>query len=598
MGMRTIKLASGAEYEVPEENFEAAMRALDEKGIKFSADVRPDTGPPPEPEPAQPPGRSVPFVEPNPNMQGEYPREKPGVLEQLVNGGKDAISGLTHGLTLHNDANLWDTVGLGDEVRARNAEAQNRSPNIYGIADTIGGAVPSVLMGGAGLARGALANIAGQGAAGAVQGYARGVGDSDPNASLQSRSSEGLQRAEKEGVLSALVAGGASALGGAANWGRDLWANAADKARAAAVFGGGDMAKVAESKGLDYLTDNAGRLPEDLGVTNRFIPQDAATYAKRLGARADLAKNQVDAAAAEAGAQGVKGPGFIDKPGMLGDMGAAASAARRGVAGDREAAAAALDSVRGGMAQQPLKNPTDLLAMKRALDSKAYPGALQGSAESLMGQAHKQGADIARGNLRNAMGYASDDVNQAFTQGNQDLGNALTLQEGARNLAARQYGGGGVMGNLGAAAVGAAAGMPFGQGATGAALGLARPAYSAAQRYGADFGANVSRGLEGASGYVGGLGNATAATPAGPVGAGLSPSDRQQQLSGEARGYLGSQAVSMVLQRNPEALGKYGPELSKAQQDGTLNGTLYKLYNRDADFRMNVYPQIQQLTRE
>lgn len=612
--MRTIKLASGVEYEVPEENFEAAMQALDSKGIKFNADVRPDTGPdtgpPPEPEAAQPPGRSTPMVEPNPNMTGEF-QEKPGVLEQLVNGGQDALSGFTHGATMHNDANMWDAVGgrqYGDRIRSANAVGQNRSPNIYGTAEMLGGAVPTLAMGAAGLAGRAangvgqlgraVSNFGAQGLQGAIGGYARGYGDSDPDAPVAERGHDAAAQAEHDGILSSLVSGGASALGSAAGVAKDLWASASDKARAAAVgFGGQDLKKIARDKGLDFVEENVGRLPEQLGVTNRVIPQSASTYAKRFEDRAAQADQQIGQSTVDAEAQGVKGPGFIDKPGMVGKVRQAGNAVARGPLGDRDARAGAIENVASGMAQQPISTPAELRALKSSLDSVAYPSALEGSSESIMGQAHKVGGDVARNQLRDAMGYALPETNQAFTQGNIDYGHAATMAGVSRDAAAQRYAGGGLMGNMGAAAVGAAAGAPFGQASTGAALGLARPAYAAAQNYGADFGANMARGLEGGSGVGERLGNAVANSPAGALGAGATPSDKSRQLAGESRGYLGAQAIEMVLQRNPEALGKYGPELQQAQKDGTLNGALYKLYMRDQDFRQSVYPQIQQLTR-
>lgn len=569
--------------------------------------------------------------EPDPSLQPAPDAHPPAPImsdnnppwyTRALQTAQDATSGLTHGLTMHNDANLYDLVsrGAGDQVRARNAEAASRSPYAYGIADTVGGFLPG-LVGGAALRAGsAMEAVGGAIGQGTVQGALQGFGDSSPDAPPGERALAAVKSANAGGTSAGITAG---MLTGVDVAGEGL-GNAATRARSAAIGATGqDLRKLSADRGLDFATDQLGRLPEQMGVTNRIVPQSAADYARRLGgnngegAMIGDAGARVGQSLRDAEQQGVGS--IIDPQAMDAAMAQRVAAARGGPAGDAGAEANALQAVRNGMARQNIQTPTQLRELKTTYANRAYPDAVSGSSESIMGQAHKAGADVARGELENAMGYALPETNSAFQQSTSDFGKLKLMDALARKRAAQQYAGGGMLGNVGAGLVGAGVGAAFGGApgaAAGAGIGLLRPAYHAAQAYGPDLGANIGRMGESA---IGAMNPGAMAQPAGSAAAmsvakwlgskGVNtgmpkppsndPGAVIEDSTATSHGNRLGAAAAQMLRQNPQQLGEWLPEFQKADQEGSgaMSALVGRLMIDNPAFRSGPGMQLQQATR-
>jgi hypothetical protein len=614
--MFRITLASGEQYEVPEENAQKAMLLLDRKGVKFT-DASPVAAAPPE----------APAYKSGGGASGNWSDESPSLLDAMRNfslsdtvrqapwmgdvaarpAAQAAGAGFEHGISAGAAQNL--PGGVGDLVQQDYQRQQQASPQMFGAGD-VAGAVAMPVPGGA--QAGVLRPMAQQAAMGGGQAAMRSYSDSqgDPGDRALAALAQGGEAGLKAGALTGAVGAAGKLAGGAAGW----FGDAADKARTAAIGAtGADLKKLAKSRGLDFVEGPVGSMPEELGVTNTLLPVSPSGYAQRFAAKKDAADQAITQSIADAQQQGV-GKDFVDQQALVDAVRRQGAQVGGGLLGDRDARAAAYDKVGNALADQSVQTPADLRSVKTAYDHVAYPKQLEGSSESFMGQAHKTAADAARGQLRDAMSYALPETEQAFTQGNQQYGQAAILEELARNRAAQQYAGGGLMGNLGAAAIGAGIGSTFG-GASGAmggaALGFARPAMSAAQQYGPDLGANMARLGERGMGAMGGgmqslaqsapTGGAFASQQGGIQGDPLQHMGAQLvQAQDEARGHLMPQVIQQVLQTNPQLLGSYAQEFAQTpqQDDDAINATLERLTRTDQRFRTTVLPQLQQFTAE
>jgi hypothetical protein len=246
---------------------------------------------------------------------------------------------------------------------------------------------------------------------------------------------------------------------------------------------------------------------------------------------------------------------------------------------------------------QPLNSLEDVRAFKSGREAGVYKNTLGGTPENTLSKANMAAADSARSWLDEGMRASGPSNYAGFRAAADDVGDAHLLEELTK---LRSQGGGGV-GDALATGVGAAVGSTFGGLGTlpGAAAGYG--ARKVAQEYGSDAVANLSaRGAEG----VAGIGRAGAAVSGiggqvGNVVSGQLSGDQNntRQLAGQTRGNLISDATRTMLERSPEELGQYASTLQRALQEGTLDGTIYRLYN-DPEFRMNVYPKLQGLTAE
>lgn len=615
-GTMRITLATGEEYEVPEDRAMRVMQALDRKQVKFDAvkatgdmtvgepEVIKSTQPPPDDDapPLERWGRAI-SAQSQPAMD-EFKSKVSGLGDTLG----DAAASFNGGWTAKLDQSL--PFGIGDAIREDRELAAKRSPVVSGAMD-VAGAVASPINKVAGLAKGA--PIAGQALSGFAQGAGRGYSDAPEDATLPEKAWAALAQGGRSAAAGGLLAGAAQGVSATSNAASRGLGSLSDKARVAAIgASGADLRKLADSRGLDYVENNVGREPERLGVTNAFFPQSASTYARKLGDRAQQADAQIGQSLDDAQSQGV-GDIVRDRSrgAILDSLDERAGLAARANTGQSEATRGAFDRVRSDVAAREIETPVQLRALKSDLDRQAFPNALQGSSESLLGQANRGAGSAVRSELRDVMGYALPETEQAFAQGNRDYGSAATLGELAQARGATDYAGGGLLGNVGrgiaGAATGAMGGAAFGSPGTGAALGasyaMAQPAKALGAKYGADFGANLGRLGEGAFGSLGGKAsaladNAGAIVASGPLeqlGARLSAKD----LGDKTRGHLIPQAIQEALRSGQ--LGPYADKFARAATSSDANalGGLYQtLSTTDPVFRDKYRPIIMQLTAE
>jgi hypothetical protein len=539
-------------------------------------------------------GRSVPFVEPDPNIPPQpMPQEQPWYANLLApfsgalpggaithasqNPGLNAgVQGLAHGLTAGVDQNI---PGYGDFARQERQGAAAESPRAYRAGD-VAGAVLSPLNFGRGY-QGAVGNAA-------VQGAARSFSDANPDIPFSDRAEAAAHAGADSAGAAAVIGAGAQLAGSGASVAARGAGWLADKARAAIFGNAAAFNRIAENQGLERM-QQIGQLPEQLGVTNRIVPQDAATYADRLIGSG----RQITGRAGEAGAQvrdaiteaetNQLAPGFVDKPALIAQLQARQTAAANSGAGDAAAEAGAYGAVAQGMGNRTINTPSDLWRTKSFYDQRAYPDAVGGSPESFMGQAHQAAGNAARGQLRSIMSHALPETEQAYVQGSKDYGAAVTLGQLARQKAAQQD-------------------ASFSKG-------------NFISRYAPDAVANVATlgrdALSGVSGTIRGMadqvGALVGARGNGVPSGGNASSSMQSWLANkgvhvdniteQSRGnQLGTAAIEL-LHTDPSALGQYQQQFAEAAQNGpeAVNALIVKL-EEDQAFRTGPMQLLQQRT--
>lgn len=334
--------------------------------------------------------------------------------------------------------------------------------------------------------------------------------------------------------------------------------------------------------GSDYVPANLGKVADELGLTNYILPQSVASLRDRAAQAASAFGKQQDAALAARDAEiaAQLPPGVKQDWGqqIAGDMFNRANAAAVGPLGDAEARAAAMAAVGRGAARSGADDLQKLRQLKTTYENQRYEGATGGTDESRMGTGHGLAADEARQYLDNAMsGAQQDGIYRDFVNAKEGFSQAKTVEELAREQNARILSGNASGGGMGAAArgmIGQALGGPV-----GAAAGVL--AGGRMNDYLLSGAGNVSRAVAGTSNMLG--------QGAGAV---------VNEYDGRQRGYLLSQAVEMVLDRNPEALGPYAQVFLEAKKNDTLEGTLYRLQMHDDTWRQQYLPQLQSLTIE
>jgi hypothetical protein len=513
-------------------------------------------------------------------------------------------AGFDHGVSAGLERRL--PGGMGEMAREIDDSGRKTSPDLYGGADMLGMAASPLAVEGKG---GGLVGSMGRAAAtGGLQASARSLGDDNPDAPASEQAWRALARGSEAAGESAVLAGATGVIGKGAS-ALSSWAGEkADRARTAAIgASGADLGKLAKSKGLEYVEGgNVGRLPEELGLTNKFWGQNAGTYADKFAQAGGKFNEQITGSVADADAALAPGAARGAQRNIVDELRYGAEDPAKRVIGQEDAAMRARLNVAGSIARSPLESAADVRDLKTALYGQTYHDALAGSPESMLGQANEAGGRAAKDELRGLVSQAGPEVLGRFDEGNIGYGKAKLGEELARNAAAKQYAGGGLLGNLGNAAVGAgvgsvigtASGHPLLGAAIGASYGMRHPAERAAREYGADFGANLGRGLEGVSGGLGGAAETLANSPSmGKLGALMAGDKRAaaQDLSDETKGHLIPQAMQEALQSNK--LGPYSDEVARAAmspEPGAL-GALYQRLSREPAF--NEYRRyLQQLT--
>jgi hypothetical protein len=523
------------------------------------------------------------------------------VFQPISDTLTDFDTGATHGATAgFNDDLAEFTQGKGGQARVQAYEnrARGRSPIAYQAGDVAGSfLIPTGL---AGKAAGVFAPIV----EGAIQAGARGFGDSE--GSVYDRAMRALSDASIGGTVSGGVAGLANGVSGAAQWAAKGLKSSGDKARAAAVgASGADLRKLADERGLDFVENDLGSMPDRLGVTNKFVPQSPSTYARKFDAKATEANNAIGQAIDEAATQGVD-KRFVDKQAIINQLrGEAVDATRSGL-GDRAGRSNAYNNVADALGDRPVTTPRDLRTLKSDYDKAYYTDAVGGTDQSFVGDAHRVAGNAARGQLRDAMSYALPDTRGQFTQANLDYGSSKLLGELAQDRAATQFSGGGLAGNIGAGAVGAAVGGMVGGMpgvASGAAIGFARPALAAAQQYGPDFGANLARlgesGARGVSAPTGWFGGSSGPRLLGGAAGEMSGADgndapgssdaySQASASENSRGQDAPERLVKVMLTEPQLFKPYQSEFDKAPEgDSEAIFAIAERLARDPKSRFN-----------
>lgn len=490
-----------------------------------------------------------------------------GAAQGVTMGGADELAGMLPGTSMQ-------------EQQALTRQAQQRSPWAYGLGNAAGAAVPAMVSGGAT----ALEQLAMSALQGGAAGFLGNDGD------MQQRAGSGLVGAG----VGAAVTGGAQGIGKLA----PMLGRAADSERAAAFSTPGDFATLARKEGLDYSQHELAQQAERMGLTNKVIPQSAASYAQRAGAARQTAGAAYGQALDDAGAQNAHGYAdpiadglqAIQRQGM---------GNRSSLGAPRAAVATDLLDRLGPTGQQ--MSPRELWALKK--EYEAAGGYVADDIKNLpTGQGplvNQEAAGLARGELDNAMGLALPETQGAYDAARRDHGFAATIENLANEKAIQDAkplgmlpaigwaGGGGALGGL----PGAAAGYVAGKGM---------------RTYGHDAAANALRGAEGFASGMGGMApgfGRGAGVGAGDAVAWLanSKSEREQQAIStmeQARGQHFTRAVEEALDTAPQMLGQYRQQLEEARASGDparFNAAISAL-NQDPEFRQRVRQPLLQRT--
>lgn len=544
---------------------------------------------------------------------------EPGLLEQLVGGAKDTVSGLTHGMSAGLGDDLYDALGMrgaGDAVRSEQDAARQRSPYLYAGGDTVGSIMNPVVRA-VGAAAGPIAsNVGALGKAayaagrgileGGAAGGLRGYGDSDPDAEQKQRVLESLT-GMAEGAPAGMVAGGAMSLGGSAIENVPNAARGVARTMRRSQMGSGNYRDIAQREGLDYVKNELGDLPDEIGATNKFWPQSAANMSERAGAIKNAAGAREGSALTRA--QSEVPPQEVNRDAIYQQL----LQLEADAADDPSTFGQNMQGKYRGLsdrlaAGKDITTPRELHTTKRQYDKAAGydPKDVKGSETSNAAIANLGAANAARGDLDRVMSLAQPDTYNDFRQGSDMYGKAATVENMSRDRAAglMQRGVGAGLGGTAAyglthdplmALVGATAG------GTGAGM---------AADYGASFTGNIARGAENFAGKAGApqlgqmmqsaapnVGGGAAASGQGMLGGGSDPQEQRRDLAGDTRGHLIGMATEQMLDRSPNELGKYADQLEEARKDGSLPGVLYRLMN-DPEFKATIYPKLQKLTQE
>lgn len=367
------------------------------------------------------------------------------------------------------------------------------------------------------------------------------------------------------GVESAGLAGGLSLLGKGAGAVRN-------RARMSA-FGADDQAL----HELDMSPQQFNDWTDELGMNNAVVPMSRAGKLKRTRALLNRSGPELSAAIQEAQDMGI-GQNRDWGGEIARDLDTTADQVWVGGAGSREEVVHQMQKAAGAANDATnLNSLQDLRRFKTARAGEAYKNARGALNESAASKASLAAADSSGQLLDSSMQQAGPGIDARFQQANSEFADGKVLEE---MLLQKQ--GMGMMGNgiadAAAATAGAIAtgGNPYGAGAGVLARRAAAP-------FAADATANLANAAQGASQ------GAARATPAA-VSA-LTP----QQSTGAGRGNRDGDAAFDLLQSDPQALGRWAPEIEQAAASGELDRLLSRL-KRDPEFRTGPLLRIQQLT--
>ncbi|RPH73974.1 hypothetical protein EHM76_04500 [bacterium] len=547
--------------------------------------------------------------------------DEASLWERFANGaaetGGDALRGLNQGLYFggSDEAAALGRVAQGEEFgpavedeRGQLRAAQERSPRAF-EADRMAGSVPGAMVGGV------RAMVPQAMTEAALSGDNIGSGDWRSVA----------EDAAGGGLLAAGMGAGAkllgNAAGGAAGWVGDKasavgdWLTDSSYQTRNRALGGtpGQFQTLAREQGLDMVEGGLGESVERQGLTNRWMPQNAADYSRKADARMVDEVASKNAALTAAGSE--LGPGMLPRDeleqgirGLRRNVGGA-----QGVGLNRDPMIGNYDRLADQVPQQlpPDMSPSQLDQAKMAYYEQGYPrGSIAPTSDALAATAHQDAGRVAKEQLHGAMEYALPETRNQFFDANQNIGELATIGNMAKGAAGKQAAGSSALvnaltaapGMMGGAAMGDIPGAMIGGYATNKAYGLARD-------YGPDLAANLqARGGEAARAFGGstqGMGDMMerfAQSPAPQAAsnyiAGGGDSSPQQSLE-QGRGFLLGQAVQDALRSDPASLGPYANQFADAMSDprpNAVNGLLTKLNRTDPTWRTQYLPALRAQT--
>lgn len=512
---------------------------------------------------------------------------------------------------------------LADE-RGANAQAQERSPWLYG-AGQVAGSLPSAIatapVMGAGLGvRAGQAALHGA-ALGAAHGYGASEGETD--AEILDDASRSAALGGGLGAGGTVVGAGVGAVAKKAGEGLQRLATTAQKAGwrnrgVAPGTYGGELAQMTRQQGRD-LVENIGRTIEKHGAHKRpessmlpgFVPQGAGVYADTLTTALNRVGQGMGSSIDDATAAGAQ----VDPKAL-------AAALREAQAGhlakgqpNNMAVADGLDEIARDIGERTVNRgapmtPRDAWNYRNDMKPTAK---LEGSRNVMpavgdRGQAFREGRDVIRGAIEEAM---PPPQRAQFQEANTDYGLLKKAHNAALKREAQETGNQIMSINTpGMAGAGAMLG-----GSPGAAVSIFSG--EALKRVGRDGLADVfggtSAALRGASRAATATGDALAPTGEAArlsapaladdadsileqfLGSGsASPAAAQPQTQRDAGEHPQAARVRLALQARPAILGDYGPELEAALQKGSkeFGATMMRL-QRDPEFMRQVMPALQ-----
>jgi hypothetical protein len=516
--------------------------------------------------------------------------------------------------------------------RGANAEAQERSPWLYGGGQVLGSlpsAIATAPAAGAGLAvRAGQAGMHGA-ALGAAHGYGASEGETD--ADIWQDVSDSATIGGGLGAAAPIAGAGASWV---AKQGGEVLEKVADKAQRAGWRNrgvapgnyGGELAKMTAQNGRD-LVERIGRTIEKYGAHKRpessmlpgWVPQGAGTYADTLEPAAKKAGQAIAAPIDEATAAGAK----VDPKGLAASLRTAQTEHLADGQPNNKAVAKHIDDIandlakrfanRKGMPDGAEMSPREAWDYRHKMKPTAQldkPGAMPEA--SLRGAAYREGRDVIGQSVEESLNPAQ---RAAYQEGNTDYAMLVKALNAATKREARETGNQIMsINDPGMAAAGAVLG-----GAPGAAAGIGMT--EALKRVGRDASADAFGGIASA-----GRGLARGARAAGSAletvgddaryiaplaaddasaaasddifaGSPAFAQDEQAEPLQQTQQALGEHPekafVRQALRGRPAILGKWAPELQEALDGGGGEfGALMLRLSKDKDFQREVMPTL------
>lgn len=628
-GILRIRLTTGEEYEVPEENGKAAFMALSKRGLKFTAQQARGDMTVGEPEVIKSGGRGV--VELPEQVITAGARDVVELPEQVITPRTrlsepaetawDALGGFLHGASGGLGDDALDAIGKrGDIAREQWAQSQARSPTGFAVGDVVGSmAMP---LGRVTKAAGVIPKLANAAYQGGVQAAMRGYGESEHEEPML-RAWDALAAGAKGAAESAMISGGLTAAGAAARGvgraiaGAEPWfGRHADANRLRTVLPKQMIDDMRLSKGADAIARYASELEQPrAAIGGKAIsgglmatPDAAAARAATVGADAGRRIAELED---ELGSRFPGGGPPVDYGPIAASLQQeAAAVGQRGMPMARSTHAPYLRSTAEALLDTPRYDaPPDWLTARavgavddaaphrvhldQALkDRRYYDKAIGSGFNRPAGQLSVQDlvdrgvANDLRGAISRGISESAPEMAQPWESAMRDSHVANLVVDPATRVASR-FGGASPMGVRDMVRAAGLVGNP-GMGAASLAGSAAAPmAHSSVSA--------VQRGLGKASGAVGQAGQDVGGKLQ-QLGASRLPGAIAAAQQGDAKApdRLPS-AIAEALRSDPSALGPYAQPLAAAMASpnpGAVNALVEQLTRQDRRFAEEILPKL------